>query len=190
MVHSDVERLKYPILASREKCTGCGACSITCPNHCLTLVSDKYGFKYPELTNKQECIGCKSCEKVCPVLLQYKKEINNPITFAAYSKNDMIRSKSSSGGIVSEIAEYVIQKNGYVYGAVFDEDYSVKHICIDKIEELEKIRGAKYSQSNLDKIFIDVKNKLSNDKTVLFIGTPCQIAGLKSYLRVDYKKLS
>ena len=97
--------------------------------------------------------------------------------------------KSSSGGVFSELATVILQMGGIVYGAIYDEKGEVRHIGIECQEELGKLRGAKYSQSILDDTFLNLKKQLDSGRTVLFSGTPCQVAGLKSFLKHDYDNL-
>ena len=109
--------------------------------------------------------------------------------YACYIKNDEIRKCSSSGGIFSELANLVLNQKGLVYGAAYDEKCMVKHVCIDNSEDLQKLRGAKYVQSSLGNCYQDIKKQLESGREVLFSGTPCQVVGLKSFLRKDYDHL-
>ena len=175
---------------NRNKCNGCTACKIGCPTNCISMKEDNLGFLYPHV-DENKCIDCSFCERVCPELNQksniisFQKEV-----YAAFSKNDSLRKNSSSGGIFSLIATSVIMDKGIVFGAAFEEDFhSVKHILIYSIEDLHKIRGSKYAQSNLNNTFVEVKKNLDEGKKVLFSGTPCQIAGLNSFLQKRYDNL-
>lgn len=178
-----------PRIADVEKCVGCTACVKSCPQRCIEMGDDNDGFCYPMFVHLSTCIDCSSCEKVCPILIEEAEYIKVPLAYAAFSKNENLRKESSSGGIFSELAMQILSQDGVVYGAAYDEQFEVKHCCIDNVEELWKLRGAKYAQSNLESIFPDVLGKLQKGKKVLFSGTPCQVAGLKSFLRKEYDNL-
>lgn len=177
-----------PKLASEERCTGCTACQNVCPKKCIEMKSDINGFLYPNVEKQSTCIECNQCENICPIIHKKNNEYRS-VAYAAFSKNENLREESSSGGIFSEIAMQILSQDGVVYGAAYDEQFEVKHCCIDRAEDLWKLRGAKYAQSNLDSIFPDVLGKLQNGKKVLFSGTPCQVAGLKAFLRKEYANL-
>lgn len=149
---------------------------------------DSYGFLFPVVENSK-CINCGLCTSACPINNKQINSVLSPICFAAYTKSDTIRKESSSGGIFSEVASVFLNHGDVVFGAVYDEKYSVKHICIKSIEQLSKLRGAKYTQSNVDGCFPDILKRLNSGQNVLFAGTPCQVAGLKSFLKKDYPNL-
>lgn len=180
---------QYSIFGSHEICTGCGACVKTCPTQCLAMEEDIFGFSYPKINNPEKCIKCYSCEKICPVLASPKIPNEEPLVYAAYTRNEEIRHCSSSGGIFTEIANCIVNENGCVCGAIFDEKYRVRHVVVTTVEDLSKMRGAKYSESCLGDVFLEIRQQLQNNRTVLFTGTPCQVAGLKAYLKVDYSNL-
>ena len=174
-------------IKEKDKCCGCYACYNICPKNAIEMKVDEKGFKYPYI-DKEKCVSCGLCERVCPIL--NKSKINNePKAYACINKNDHIRSESSSGGIFTLLAENILSKSGVVFGAAFDEDINVKHYMIEKQEDLYKFRGSKYVQSQIGDAYKLAKSKLDEDKYVLFTGTPCQIEGLKSYLRKNYDKL-
>lgn len=178
-----------PTLANKDLCVGCTACVSKCSKHCLDIVYDEAGFAYPKLSNAEYCKKCNLCERVCPIL--NKTEIDNESTsaFAAFSLDNQIRSESSSGGIFTELALQVLSKNGLVYGAAYNDSWMVEHIAVDTIEKLHKLRGAKYVESSLEGVFSEIECQLNNKREVLFSGTPCQVAGLKSFLKKDYANL-
>lgn len=178
-----------PNLVSVELCVGCTACVSKCPEQCLSMKCDKDGFIYPEMTNKEQCMDCHLCEKVCPVLNTGTIEKEKPEAFSAFSLDEQIRKNSSSGGIFTELSLAILSGKGIVYGAAYDETWSVKHVAIDDVKQLNKLRGAKYSESNLNDTFIEIEKHLKNNRKVLFSGTPCQVAGLKTYLHYDYANL-
>lgn len=117
-------------------------------------------------------------------------KINSTHAYAAYITDYYIREVSSSGGIFSELAELILNQNGFVYGAAYDEKCTVKHVCIDTPEDLQKLRGAKYVQSSLGNCYQNVKKQLEANRKVLFSGTPCQVVGLKNFLGKDYDYLT
>lgn len=170
-----------------KECCGCGACAQICPKQCISLKEDKEGFLYPTVDNSS-CIDCGLCERVCPVINQNKPK--KPIvTLAAVNSDESVRHASSSGGIFTLLAERTIDNGGVVFGAAFDENWDVKHICIDSKSELPKLRGSKYVQSIIGNCYKHAKTHLDTGQEVLFSGTPCQIAGLKRFLRKDYHNL-
>ena len=182
---------ELPKLCNDETCTGCGACENTCPTDAIKLLGNEEGFLMPHV-NEQKCIGCHKCEKACPVLSFDEKtdDTSNYKTFACWHNDDKIRKESSSGGIFSVLAEKILTDKGSVYGAAYDESLNLKHIKVIRNESLYKVRKTKYIQSQIGKIFKDVKEDLKDPgKKVLFTGTPCQIAGLKSFLINDYDNL-
>lgn len=170
-----------------EKCTGCGACVQKCPQKCIRWQEKEFGFRYP-VVDKKSCIDCGLCEKACPVGKKIKKPDNQQV-FAAVYKNKEILKNSTSGGAFSAIAEFVLERKGTVYGCCMDSDMKVMHIGINSSEDISKLRGSKYVQSDVNDTFIKVKNDLENDLWVMYTGTPCQIAALYRYLENDYEKL-
>lgn len=174
-------------ISDKDQCCGCNACRSICPKQCITMTADSEGFMYP-VVDTAACVECGLCEKVCPLL--HKPE-QHPLldVYAAKSRNDDLRLHSSSGAVFSELAYFILDEGGVVCGAELNDKLAVQHCCIDKKAELPRLQGSKYVQSNLGEIFVKVKALLLNNKTVLFSGTPCQIAGLKSYLLKDYANL-
>ncbi len=174
-------------IQKREECCGCTACEQICPQHCITLTPDDEGFLYPQI-NLERCIDCHLCEKACPVINQNKER--TPIeVYAAYNKNEEVRKSSSSGGIFSLIAEEVINKKGVVFGVKFDEELNVSFDYTESFKGLNQFRGSKYVQASLNNTYKQVLDFLKDERLVLFTGTPCQIAGLKSFLKKDYPNL-
>lgn len=172
-----------------NNCTGCTACISICPKKCFTFNKTSEGFSIPQF-KPYDCVDCGLCEKVCPCKIKSEKK-NSFEILLAQSLNENTLRNSSSGGIFSEIANYIIKSHGVVYGCAVDykNNYEIKHIRIDNEMEIEKIRGSKYVQSNIEGIFPQIKSDLDNENVVLFSGTPCQVLGLKRYLRKDYKNL-
>lgn len=144
------------------------------------MIEDEKGFKYPQI-DENNCIGCNLCEKVCPIL--NKKEIvNKPISYACYNKNEDIRKNSSSGGVFTLLAIFIIERGGIIYGASFNNEFMVEHIRIDNKDDLYKLRTSKYLQSSINDTYKQAKKDLDEKKLVLFTGTPCQVNGFISYL--------
>lgn len=173
---------------SEEKCTGCASCYNACPVRAINMETNIYGFDIPVINEK--CIDCNLCEKTCEKRNSFiKKNITIPRAYATWSKNENTRFSSTSGGTFSELAKYILAKNGYVVGAAYDENNMVSHKMISTVDELPLIVQSKYTESTIGNVFIDIKNKLNQNEYVLFCGTPCQGAGLKAFLRKEYDKL-
>lgn len=174
-------------ITDKSRCCGCEACRSVCPKNCISMKADKEGFVYPHVDLSQ-CIDCKSCENVCPILHRVSS-ITVPSVYAGINNDTNIRLQSSSGGIFTLIAEQVLQKNGVVFGACFDEKWNVVHRYTETKEGLSCFRGSKYVQSHIGDSFLQAKRFLDEGREVLFSGTPCQIAGLKNFLRKPYQNL-
>lgn len=173
---------------NKNKCCGCNACENVCPNKSIIMVEDMEGFKYPKI-NLHTCTNCNLCERVCPVLACSKKKIDEFDIYACYYNDDEILKNSSSGGIFTALSEYVLDKNGVVYGAVYTSKHSVGHIKIDSLTNINSLRGSKYIQSELGDTYKKIKELLDQGTTILFTGTPCQVAGLSSFLGKKYNNL-
>lgn len=175
------------ILENTDLCTGCTACQSSCPVEAIEMVKNAKGFLYPEI-NQKICIDCARCKNVCPILNQKNKKSLGK-TYAGYTKDSLAHKKSSSGGIFAELAKWVLEQNGCVYGAAFDHSMTLRHIRVTSLNDLDSILGSKYVQSDLGHVFADVRADLKDDQLVLFCGTSCQVAGLKSYLGHEYSNL-
>ena len=149
------------------------------------MIEDDYGFMHPQI-NQDICISCGACRNVCPVVRfsDFHKEI---IVYAAVSRNSSIYVNSTSGGVATTLSKSMIEDNGIVYGAAFDNKFNLKHQCANSINNLDAFQGSKYVQSYIGESFKKIKEELSTKK-VLFIGTPCQVAGLLNYIPSLYKK--
>ena len=167
-------------------CTGCFACRNICPNKAIVVSLDKYGKTVPVI-EESKCIGCNACRNVCPVHKPLKK-YSAEYAIAAWSNQPKDRELSSSGGAATVLSRSVIKQGGAVFGVTVS-DGTVKYIKVNDQNGLDKIRGSKYVQSDVGYIYRDVKEELETKKQVLFIGTPCQVAGLKNYLNKDYENL-
>lgn len=171
----------------KSDCCGCEACVQRCPKRCISLHRDQEGFLYP-LVDESICIDCGLCERVCPVINQ--GEPRKPlVTYAAKNQDESVRLSSSSGGVFTALAEQVIAQGGVVFGARFDESWNVVHDYVETVEGLSAFRGAKYVQSRIGLCFLQAETFLRQGRQVLFSGLPCQIAGLKKFLRKDYDNL-
>lgn len=177
-------------IRNKEDCCGCTACNSICAKGAIQLVPDTEGFLYPQV-EVNTCINCHLCEQVCPIV--YRKENhkrNSPIDIYAVRNKDIdVLMNSSSGGFFSNLALYVLRNNGIVFGAAYTQNMQVKHIAIESVNDLWKLRGSKYVQSNLNGIFRQIKDLLKSGRFVLFSGTPCQVEGLNLYLRKNYDNL-
>ena len=172
-------------------CYGCHACKAICPVNAITMQSDEEGFLFPHI-DSAKCIECNACEKTCPT----QESVITPLFYetptkvdAAWDKNETTRLDSTSGGVFSELARTIINKGGIIYGAAFDSVLKVRHIAIHSIEELYLLRGSKYVQSDIDNVFEKIRSELKEGKKVLFSGTPCQVGGLRAFLKKDYENL-
>ena len=172
-----------PSLVFPKDCTGCAACDNVCPKDAVEMVADERGFLHPDIS-PEKCVECKLCEKHCPVTSCLEvDEAFRPKVFAAWHKSKAIRLDSSSGGAFSALAEAIICEGGGVYGAAWNDARNVSHRRIDTITELSELRKSKYIPSTIAKTFREVKRDLQAGRKVLFAGTPCQVAGLKSFLQ-------
>ncbi len=181
------EKTQKLVLDKKEDCTGCNACAEICPHNAIEMKADCEGFYYPVI-DESRCVNCNLCKKVCPVI-QNKLSSFSPRAYVGYSADKEIRENSSSGGMFSVLANAVIEKGGWVYGATFDDKFIVCHNGVNDKQGVKKLRTSKYVQSDARNVFSDVKIKLNNNELVFFSGTPCQIEGLLSYLGKYYENL-
>lgn len=178
---------KYNVIDKKD-CTGCMACKSICPKNAINIYEDEEGFKFPTIDRKL-CVKCGLCKKVCPVISKLQDNEYNIEVYACINRNKDERLQSSSGGIFSLIARYILENGGTVFGAKFNDKLEVIHDYIENEKQIQIFRGSKYLQSDINNIYIKVKEKLLNNKLVLFTGTPCQIEGLLGYLGHDYDNL-
>ncbi len=177
------------VTEEKNKCFGCRACYNICPVKAITMQEDGEGFFYPVI-DSSKCTSCGLCKNSCPSLEKsetYNNNGKNPDCYAVMA-DDETRFVSSSGGAFTLIANYILEKGGYVCGAAF-VGQNVRHIIIDKKEDMYKLRGSKYVQSDTNTVYSQIKDLLKLDKFVLFTGTPCQVAGLYNFLGKNYDKL-
>ncbi len=176
--------------AIKDTCTGCFACYNACTQNAISMPEDKEGFYQPFIDDKL-CINCGICEKVCPII--NKDNNSKRVNFQAYygySSNNEIRNVSSSGGAFSAIAQQILGRNGVVYGAsfIYNDIVRLEHRSTEYVS-LSSLRKSKYVQSYVGYAYRSVEKDLFENKLVLFVGTPCQIAGLKYYLQKDNNNL-
>lgn len=170
-----------------KDCSGCTSCASSCSKHAITMRLNSEGFWYPSI-NQKLCVNCGLCSKVCPSLGEFQKHVPKTV-YLSWIKDTETRLNSSSGGIFSAIAKKVLSKDGVVCGAAYDEHMNVHHTIIDSIDDLPKLMGSKYVQSTIGDVFSKIKKFLQENRFVYFVGTPCQVQGLKSYLRKQYPNL-
>ncbi len=180
------------MLSNFFACTGCRACEQICPNSCIRMEFDKEGFLYPD-TDMTSCINCSSCERVCHALIKDKTELLNDckeqVGYFGWHKDTEIRAKSSSGGAFTAIVETFLDDKDVVFGASYNDDFTyIHHIMADK-HSYQKLRKSKYVFCDPEDSYIKVKKCLQEGQKVIFSGTPCQVAGLKAYLKKDYNNL-
>ena len=177
-------------ISDKKKCCGCTACANICPQKAIKMEYDSEGFMYPTF-DINKCTNCGMCDRICPVINKFniKEKENFPIVYACYNINNEIRKKSSSGGIFYLLAKEVLKNGGIVVGASYDDDFSICHRIIYNKDELEKLMGSKYAQSEMRNIYRLVRENLIKGKKVLFSGTSCQVAGLKKFLIKEYDNL-
>lgn len=178
------------VICDPNKCFGCQACRNVCPVSAIAVLSDEKGFLRP-VVDQDKCNQCGLCIKVCPVEKTEGscQNVAGPHVYAAWIKNSNIRMQSTSGGLFYAIASYVIDQGGVVFGARWTDDWQVAHDYCLKREDLCKFVGSKYIQSDIGNCYSIVKRFLTEGRSVLFSGTPCQVAGLKTFLQKTYDNL-
>ena len=165
-----------------NNCMGCGACANICPVDCITMVPGEKGFLQPYV-DKDKCIHCGRCHDICIMNQELNDAEDMKDAYLFVNRDQYDRNLSSSGGFVKALADYIIEeKNGVCFGAAFAEDLSVHHISVENKDDLYAILASKYVQSATEKTYREVKEFLQKKRWVLYTGTPCQIAGLISYL--------
>lgn len=179
-------------ITRKEDCCGCGACFDACSMKAIVWEADCDGFSYPRV-DTSKCVDCGLCNKVCPI--ENSESINHhndgftPIVLGAYHKDENIRFTSTSGGAFWGLAEEWVNRGGYVAGAVFHDHFKVKHIVTNDIQELQRIKGSKYCQSDCRGMYREIAKLLRSGEKVMATGLPCQMAGLRQYLRKDFENL-
>lgn len=174
-------RKKAPHLCNEKDCTGCGTCAQICPNSAINMRLNSEGYYNPTI-DTEKCIGCLLCEQRCPVISPLSINSEPLKAYAAWIKDNHTREKSSSGGAFSAIAIHTIKAGGVVWGAGYSENMTPMYKCIERINELDQLRGSKYVQCEVGDSYKQVKSQLKEGRKVLFCGTPCHVTGLYSFL--------
>ncbi|MCD8328846.1 MAG: Coenzyme F420 hydrogenase/dehydrogenase, beta subunit C-terminal domain [Ruminococcus sp.] len=179
-------------ITRKSKCYGCEACSNACPVGAIAMIADEHGFRYP-VVDQDKCVECHKCEKVCPsanwVRTNIGRRFSTVRAINCYNSDISVRRESSSGGVFSLLADKILSGGGYVFGAEKYYISDIRHTCIDDYEDVDKLRFSKYFQSAIGNSYKECLKKLKTGKPVLFVGTPCQVAGLYSFLGKDFDNL-
>lgn len=170
-----------------EFCTGCGACLNSCRHSAITMHKDVNGFVYPVI-DSQRCVDCAACQACCPSLHEVDRNFPG-CTMAVAATDRTVRSRSSSGGVATVAGNHVIARGGVVYGCAQYNAATIAHIRVSQSHELSRLQGSKYVQSDMGLTYQSVKEDLQRGIPVLFSGTPCQVAGLKCFLKREYAHL-
>ncbi len=175
-------------IKQKSQCCGCGNCAIICPQNAIRMEEDECGFVFPNL-DYNKCVDCNLCNKTCPVINHANAECMEHSVFAVYAKDPSVRYNGSSGGMFGLFAENIINSEGIVYGAAFDEDLQLKCKSAETKSDLLPLYKSKYIQSDLNGQFFAIKKQLEDGKKVLFVSTPCQVFALQLFLKKDYENL-
>ena len=177
------------VYSDKKHCSGCSGCYNICPKECIEMQQDEEGFLYPRI-DEEKCIKCNLCSKVCPYNnIGKDNELGAVKAFACIHKDIEVVKKSTSGGAFTAIVESICKEDYVIFGAALNKNVIVEHRYITSIKDIDSFRSSKYVQSYIGKSLKDVKTFLDEGKKVIFTGTPCQVAGVKSYLRKDYENL-
>ncbi len=176
-----------PTLATSRTCTGCSACANMCPHDAIIIKPNELGFLMPCI-DEAKCVECKLCEKACPIVNDVELK-HSEVTEAYAFWDNKTRIKSSSGGAFSAIARWVRERDGIVFGASWQGGFECSHISCGVNDDLSVLRGSKYLQSDIRNTYAEARDLLKEGKYVLFTGTPCQIAGLRSFLIKPFERL-
>lgn len=174
-------------ICSKEDCTGCSLCAEVCPVGAISMEENQEGYRYP-IIDLKKCIHCDRCRKMCPILQKQEETSWDRKWIGMKNKSLEERKQSTSGGIFTLMAQYVLSHKGVVYGCEMS-DLKTRHIRVDKIKDISKIRGSKYNQSTILDTYQQVKKDLEKKKLVLFSGTPCQIAAIQRFVGENQKNL-
>lgn len=169
-----------------KHCCGCGACVDACKKQCISIIENQHGFRIPFI-DKKKCVSCGTCSKVCPILNVNKRENKEQKCYCTYHLDEKIRNAGSSGSMFYLLADWVIKNNGVVFGAAFDENLQLRHTIAKNSDDLYPLMKSKYLQSDTTGVFKKVRVNLSQNKIVLFVGTPCQCQALYNYTYEEEK---
>lgn len=184
-----IELFMIDKIITSQQCTGCKMCGDLCPNCAISFKYDEYGFWMP-VVDITKCTKCKLCVSNCPSLSEDNENSGNSVKcYGLLHKDDDIRWQSTSGGFFTSLALWCVKNGGYCAGAIYDDNMNVKHILTNKIEGINALRQSKYVQSDTSSIYKETKSLLQKGEKVLFCGTPCQVAALKTYLHSSYSDL-
>ena len=171
----------------KSKCYSCHSCVLSCPKNAIRMQETAEGFLYPDVN--AECVHCGICVRACPALTPPAIDVFKKECYCAYLLDNEKRMQSTSGGVFSGLAEKIILDGGIVFGAAYDTDLNVSQIAVDNLNDLQKLKGSKYVESYTGDSFKQVKLFLDKGRSVLYSGTPCMIAGLKTFLGKTYENL-
>ena len=178
MINIDIEK----------ECYGCLACYNICPHSAITISENDEGFLVPQI-NKDKCVECGLCEKVC-IARACKENVSlKTFSYVAYRKDISFKNEYTTSGIFTTLAKMFLNKGGYVCGCVWNDRMEAEHVVSRNPEIVKKMSHSKYVQSNIGFVYKEIKEILNEDKKVLFSGTPCEVAGLKKFLRKEYDNL-
>lgn len=172
-----------------DNCCGCTACYSICPKDAIRMIPDQEGFLYPVI-HSDSCVSCGLCEQVCPILHTPVLPDKYEECVAVQHVDEEVLNGSTSGGFIDALYYHILErKHGYAAGVAFNEQFMPVHLVVDRYEEAKPFRNSKYAQSNLNGVFREVRSLLRQGYPVLFVGTPCQVAGLKTFLQEEYNNL-
>ncbi len=174
------------ISGTKEKCFGCKLCKDVCESEAIVFEYDQEGFLYPKV-DKDKCISCGKCITICKANYQNTVRKYTKV-FACSAKNEDVLNNSTSGGIATVFSRSIIRSGGVVYGVTMDDNFIAKHIRVDCESDLVLLQGVKYVQSDMEEVFKNIKDDFEENKHVLFFGTPCQVAALRTRYP-KYKRL-
>ena len=175
-----------PVIENNKKCSGCEACLQICPTGAIKMAKKDKCFAYP-IVNKEKCTQCGLCDNICPTLKQREKTTHNIKVYEGFYLDDSERVSSASGGIATAISKRVIKSKGVVFGVRYAKDFKCcEYVRIENDDDIKNFKGSKYCESNKNDNYKRAKDELNKEKTVLFIGLPFDIAGLKAFLGKEY----
>lgn len=179
----------YIFTGVKESCTGCGACTHICKHDALSMAADEDGFLFP-VRSSDKCVNCGLCDLRCPEVTDQSNKQEEQHCYIGTTGVKAYFKESASIGLCTMLANYIVSIGGVVFGCFLDEeDWTAYHKGVSTLDGVSELRNSKYLQSNTKETYIEAKNTLEFGKKVLYIGTSCQIAGLKAFLRKSYNNL-